>query len=85
MASNNQKRIAGAGGGGGSQPRQPTVAADNLSSNQFLTLIDVISEGEIEGLKDGAKSVYFDNVQFQNEDGSYNFQNVTVETPFRGR
>ena len=80
MASNNQKRIAGAGGGGGSQPRQPTVAADNLSSNQFLTLIDVISEGEIEGLKDGAKSVYFDNVQFQNEDGSYNFQNVTVET-----
>jgi len=44
MAREKQKRIAGAGGGG-SEPRQPTVAADNLSSNQFLTLIDLISEG----------------------------------------
>jgi len=79
MARDKQKRIAGAGGGG-SEPRQPIVAADNLSSNQFLTLIDVISEGEIQGLKDGLKSIYFDNVQLQNADGSYNFQNVTIET-----
>jgi len=79
MAREKQKRIAGAGGGG-SEPRQPTVAADNLSSNQFLTLIDVISEGEIYGLKDGHKSIYFDNVQLQNADDSYNFQNVTIAT-----
>lgn len=79
MASNKQKRIAGAKGGPG-EPRKPVVSDDNLSSNQFLTLIDAISEGEIYGLKDGHKSIYFDNVQLQNADGTYNFKNVTIET-----
>jgi predicted phage tail protein len=58
----------------------PNIVSDSLNSNQFLTLIDVISEGEIEGLKDGEKSIYLDNVQLQNPDDTYNFQNVAVET-----
>lgn len=72
----------GKGGGGGSAPaaRTPTVASDSLDSKQYATLIDLISEGEIEGLKDGFQSIFFNNTPLQNLDGSYNFQDVTVVT-----
>ena len=76
--------IAGAGGamgkGGGGVARTPTTARDSLDSRQYAELIDLISEGEIQGLKDGFKSIYLDNTPLQNPDGSYNFQNVTVYT-----
>jgi len=70
------------GGGGGSQQtaRTPTVASDSLDSKQYATVLDLISEGEIEGLKDGLKSIFLNNTPLQNPDGSYNFQNVTIET-----
>jgi len=42
--------------------------------------MDLISEGEIEGLVDGAKSIFFDETQLQNEDGSFNFTGVTYDT-----
>ncbi|NDG47485.1 MAG: hypothetical protein EBY30_00085 [Rhodospirillales bacterium] len=84
-------RIYGAGGGGGGGGgkggdggggggRTPTEASDNLNSTQYAKVVDLISEGEIQGLKDGAKSIFLDNTPLQNADGSYNFQNVTVET-----
>ena len=82
-------RIYGAGGGGGGGKggdggggggRTPTEASDNLNSTQYAKVVDLISEGEIQGLKDGAKSIFLDNTPLQNADGSYNFQNVTVET-----
>jgi predicted phage tail protein len=79
-------RIYGAGGGGGKgggsqrTARTPTVAADSLDSKQYATVLDLISEGEIEGLKDGLKSIFLNNTPLQNLDDSYNFQNVTVET-----
>ena len=78
--------IAGAGGGGfgkgskGGGARTPTTARDSLDSRQYAELIDLISEGEIQGLKDGFKSIYLDNTPLQNPDGTYNFQNVTVYT-----
>ena len=45
------KFIAGSGGGGGKGGGgdPPTIAEDNLHSKQFATLLDLISEGEIEG------------------------------------
>ena len=58
----------------------PTEAADNLNSAQYASLVDVLSEGEIEGLKDGHKSIYVNNTPLQNTDGSYNFKNVTIYT-----
>jgi len=79
------KRIVGAGGsaggggkgGGGSQATySPTEAADGLNSTQYASIIDLISEGEIEGLKNGAKSIFIDNTPLQGEDGIYNFNNV---------
>lgn len=68
------------GGGGGGGTRTPTEAADSLSSAQYANLVDLISEGEIEGLKNGHKSIYIDNTPLQNIDNSYNFQNVAVYT-----
>jgi hypothetical protein len=77
--------ITGAGGamgkgGGGGAARTPTTARDGLDSRQYANLIDLISEGEIAGLKDGFKSIFLDNTPLQNPDGTFNFQNVTVYT-----
>ena len=78
--------IAGAGGlggggkGGGGGARTPTTARDSLDSTQYAQVIDLISEGEIAGLKDGFKSIFLNNTPLQNPDGSFNFQNVTIYT-----
>ena len=49
--------IAGAGGGGkkGGGGSPPTITPDNLHSKQFATLLDLISEGEIEGFSSPSK------------------------------
>ena len=77
--------IVGAGGGGdgkggGGSQHTPTEAANSLFSTSYAKLVDLISEGEIYGLKDGMKSIYVDNTPLQNADNSYNFQNVSVYT-----
>lgn len=41
--------------------------AIRLVSNSFATLLDLISEGEIQGLKDGKKSIYLNNVELLNK------------------
>ena len=53
-----------------------------LRSNAIFKCVDLIGEGEIEGLVDGYKSVYLDGVPVQAEDDSYNFENVIVDTRF---
>jgi predicted phage tail protein len=70
----------GKGGGGGGGTYAPVEAADGLNSTQYASLVDLISEGEIEGLKNGHKSIYLDNTPLQNADNSYNFKNLTVYT-----
>ena len=51
------KFIAGSGGGGGKGGNNdpPSIAEDNLHSKQFATLLDLISEGEIEGFSSPSK------------------------------
>ena len=74
--------IIGAGGrklGGGSS-RTPVTAKDSLDSRQYANVLDLISEGEIEGLADGFKSVFINNTVLQNPDGSFNFQDVEIYT-----
>lgn len=71
--------ITGAGGGGkggGGSGRPAVEAANTLKSTQYAEIIDVISEGEIGGLVDGAKSIYFDDVPLVNSDGSYNYSDI---------
>ena len=66
----------GKGGGGG---HTPVEAKETSRSKQLVRIIDVVSDGEVEGLADGMKSVYFDNTPVQNKNGSYNFNNVQLE------
>ncbi len=82
-----QKLIQGAGGGGGgkgggSSSRTPTELDDSLKSEQFVSILELLCEGEIEGLDDGAKSVFLDDTPIQNTDGSVNFDNFTVALAF---
>lgn len=76
--------IAGAGGfggkGGGGSSRTPKTAPDSLDSRQYANVIDLISEGEIEGLVDGQKSIFLNNTALQNIDDSYNFEDVEIFT-----
>ena len=72
--------LKGRGGGkGGGEARTPVEAPDTLRSDDFATVLDLISEGEIEGLVRGYQSIYFDDVPLQNQDGSFNFDAVTIE------
>ena len=73
-------RGAGGGGGkgGGGSSHVPTEAPNTLRSRAYARVIDVISEGEIEGLVDGLKSIYLDDTPIQADDGSMNFSGVTV-------
>ena len=52
----------------------------DLQSKAYARVLDLVSEGEIEGLANGAKSIYLNGTQLQNDDGSYNFQNVTWDS-----
>jgi predicted phage tail protein len=76
-----EKLIQGAGGGGGKggggSSRTPTEEDDSLKSEQFVNILEVLCEGEIEGLDDGAKSIFIDDTPVQNSDGSVNFDNFT--------
>ena len=77
------KLIRGAGGGGkgGGGSARAAVEADNtLRSRQFARVIDLICEGEIEGLvgaeispEHAERSIYFDGVPLRNEMGQSNF------------
>lgn len=51
-----------------------------LRSRAYARILDLVSEGEIEGLVDGAKSIYLDGTPLQNPDNSFNFQNVSYDT-----
>jgi predicted phage tail protein len=74
---------AGAGGGGkdeGQSNRAAREAADSLRSKAFARIIDLLSEGEIVGLVDGFKSIYLNDTPIQAQDGTFNFQNVSIVT-----
>ena len=68
------------GGGGGGGSRTPTEADDTLQSIQFASVLDLISEGEIQGLDNGNKSIFLDDTPVQNADGTNNFSGYTVVT-----
>lgn len=83
MTDNNIKNITGAGGGGkGGGGGGATEAANTVRSKTLIRVLEVLSEGEIKGLVDGAKSIYFNNTPLQNTDDSYNFNNVVWDQRF---
>jgi predicted phage tail protein len=75
-----EKMIAGAGGGGGGGSGRAAVEdADSLRSRAMVSILDLLGEGEIGGLVNGAKTIYFDETVLQNNDGTYNFPGVAWE------
>jgi len=74
--------IRGAGGGGSSSSSSSTATEDpdSLRSRANARIVDLVSEGEIEGLVGGLTGVYLDSTPLMNDDGSFNFSNVSVQT-----
>ncbi|HET6719065.1 MAG TPA: hypothetical protein VFH22_05440, partial [Rhodocyclaceae bacterium] len=70
---------SGGGGGGSGASRAPVESPDSLQSRQYARILDLVSEGPIEGLVAGAQSVFLDGVAVQNNDGSFNFSGVSFE------
>ena len=62
------------------QNRTPTEAPDTLQSRATASILDLLGEGEIEGLINGAKSIFFDNTPLQNPDNTFNFEGVIVDS-----
>jgi hypothetical protein len=77
--------IAGSGGGGGGkggggEAYVPTEADDSLQSVQYGSVLDLLSEGEIEGIEGGVRGIYLDNTPIQGSTGVDNFTGYTVVT-----
>ena len=62
-----------------SKPYTPREAPNTLQSKNTARIIDLISEGEIEGLVNGAQSIYLDDTPIQNPDGTFNFSGINFE------
>ena len=70
--------IAGAGGKKSSgSSRTPVEADDTVNSRAMASILDLLGEGVIGGLVDGAKSIFVDDLPILNEDGSPNFSGIT--------
>ncbi|MHB9985906.1 phage tail tip fiber protein (plasmid) [Klebsiella pneumoniae] len=70
--------IAGAGGKKSSgSSRTPVEADDTVNSRAMASILDLLGEGVVGGLINGAKSIFVDGVALQNEDGSFNYSGVT--------
>jgi len=77
--------VQGAGGGGGGKggggsTHVPSETDDSLQSVQFASVLDLISEGEIQGIEDGVQGIYLDGTPVQSSGGTDNFTGYTVVT-----
>lgn len=68
------------GKGGSSSAKTPTEDPNNLISKSTVRIIDIISEGPIQGLRNGMRDIYLDNTPVQNNDGSFNYKGFTYDT-----
>ncbi len=79
---NLQGRGGGGGGkgGGGGAAHIPVEAPDSLQSKAYAQILDLLAEGEIEGLVNGLQSVYLDGTPIENANGSRNFSGVEFDS-----
>lgn len=72
----------GSGGlfGGAKKSTAAVTANDSSKSNSYLSVLAGISEGQIQGLVNGAQSIYLDNTPVLNSDNSPNFTGFKFDT-----
>jgi predicted phage tail protein len=74
-------RIFGSGGGGGGGGKgkgdSGEEAPNTLRSKSTARIVDMLGEGEIQGLVNGEKSIFFNDVPVLSDDGSYNWHGVS--------
>lgn len=68
----------GTGGFGGAYV--PTETSDNIKSTQFASVLDLLSEGEIQGLDNGHKSIYLNDTPVLSAAGTANFTGYSITT-----
>lgn len=66
--------VEGAGGGGGGKKGGGNDKENTLKSRANARIAELLGEGEIVGLVNGAKSIFLDQTPLQNADDSYNFE-----------
>ncbi len=66
-------------GKGGGKQHIPYEEPDNLKSRQILALVDLISEGPIEGPIDGLQSVFLNDTPIMTLSGEANFNGIDIE------
>ncbi|KLU16527.1 MULTISPECIES: host specificity protein J [Xenorhabdus] len=66
----------GKGGGGGSTP---TLVDDNLKNKQFLRIVDLVGEGQIEGPVGGLHGFRINGTPIVDKNGNPNINGVTVQ------
>lgn len=69
--------IAGAGGGSSGGSDSPVEDDDTLQSRSKISILDLLGEGQIGGLVNGARSIFLDDTPLENSDGTLNFSGVT--------
>lgn len=76
-------KLIGYGGKDGADSQLPVESPDTLISPSYAMILDLLCEGEIDGLIDDAsdaasrlKSVYLNGTPVRNADGSYNFKSI---------
>ncbi len=67
----------GGGKGGGGTARVPVEAPNTLRSVATARVLDLLGEGVMGGLVNGAQSIFFDDTPLENSDGTFNFQGVS--------
>ncbi|MFM6833619.1 MAG: hypothetical protein ACKPKK_05055, partial [Dolichospermum sp.] len=72
MSKKQFKGFGGSGGGGG-----PTTTPPSGISTSVVSVLGIVSEGEIEGPINGLKSIFLDETPIQNADDSLNFKDFT--------
>ena len=60
--------------------RAPVESPDSLASIAFANVLDLVSEGEIEGLVNGAFSIYLNETPVIGSDGSNNFPGININS-----
>jgi len=64
-------------GGGKKRQESPTVAETTGISTDYAQVLMALGEGQIEGIKGNAQGVFLDDTPLQNQDGTFNFQDMT--------